>query len=181
MHPENIHPEDIRIMKRIAIIGCGGAGKSTLSRQLGAITGIEIIHLDRLHWKPGWTETPKDEWRRINEELVKGDSWIIDGNYGATMEIRLAAADTVIFLDYSRRVCIWRAFKRPFQGHRPDIGPGCPEKLDLEFFRWIWSFRRTSRLSLLEKVKRCCEDKDVITLRSPREAERFLERIRREK
>jgi adenylate kinase family enzyme len=164
-------------MKRIAVIGCGGAGKSTLSRQLGAITGIEVIHLDKLHWKPGWTETPKEKWQSINEELVKGDSWIIDGNYGATMEIRLTAADTVIFLDYPRHVCIRRAFRRLFQGPRPDIGPGCPEKFDLEFFRWIWSFRRTSRLSLLDKVERCCEGKDVITLHSPREAKRFLSRM----
>ena len=99
-------------MRRVAIIGSGGAGKSRLARQLGEATRLPVIHLDSLFWRPGWTETPKDVWRRTVEDLVKGDEWILDGNFGGTMEIRLAAADTIIFLDFPRVLCTYRAIKR---------------------------------------------------------------------
>jgi adenylate kinase family enzyme len=90
-------------MRRIMVIGSGGAGKSIFSRRLGDVLGIEVIHLDRLHWKPGWAETPKGEWAELVGQLVRGDEWIIDGNYGGTLEVRLGACDTVIFLDLPRR------------------------------------------------------------------------------
>src|SRR5829696_8792386 len=115
-------------MRRVSIIGSGGAGKSTLARQLGDITGLPVIHLDREFWRPGWKETPKPEWKNRVEKLVKGDEWIIDGNFGGTMEIRLAAADTVVFLDFPRVLCTFRAIKRAvaFRNRtRPDMGPGC--------------------------------------------------------
>ena len=170
-------------MKRIAIIGCGGGGKSTLARQLGEILGIEVFHLDRLHWKPGWVETPKDEWRGIVEDLVKGESWIIDGNYGGTIDIRLDAADTIICLDLPRWINMWRIVKRRFQylgRQRPDIGPGCPEKIEPEFFRWVWTFPRERRPTLLRKMEQYAEQKQVVVLHSPREVRRFVDRLRRE-
>ena len=171
-------------MERIAIIGCGGGGKSTLARELGEILGIEVFHLDRLHWKPGWVETPKDEWRRVVEDLVKGKSWIIDGNYGGTIDIRLDAADTIIFLDLPRWINLWRILKRRFQygrRQRPDIGPGCPEKIDWEFFRWVWTFPRERRPSLLHEVERHAAEKQVIVLHTAREVREFVKRVRRSK
>jgi adenylate kinase family enzyme len=99
-------------MKRVVVIGSGGAGKSTFSRRLHAATGLPLIHLDRLFWRPGWTEMPNEEWRATNEMLVKAEAWIIDGNYGGTMDVRLAAADTIIFLDLPRLVCLYRVLKR---------------------------------------------------------------------
>ncbi|WP_337956063.1 hypothetical protein [Alicyclobacillus herbarius] len=128
-------------MKRIAIIGSPGAGKSTFACRLGDITGIEVFHLDRLFWHPGWVEMPRPEWMELQRKLVQRPSWIIDGNYGSTMDIRIQAADTVIFLDVPRRVCLWRVMKRVIRYHgqtRPDMGAHCPEKIDLEFFRYIW-------------------------------------------
>ncbi len=79
-------------MKRIAIIGPGGAGKSTLARQIGAKTGLPVIHLDAHYWHEGWVETPKEEWAQAVRELAEGEAWVMDGNYGGTMEIRLPAA-----------------------------------------------------------------------------------------
>ena len=99
-------------MKKVVIIGSDGAGKSTLARRLGAATGIEVFHLDKLYWKPNWTKTPKDEWLKTVENLLCKDEWIMDGNFGGTMEIRLAACDTAIFLDFPRTVCTYCSFKR---------------------------------------------------------------------
>lgn len=93
-------------MERVAIIGPGGAGKSTLARQLGAITGVPVIHLDREHWKPGWVETPAAEWEERVRELAAAERWIIDGNYGGTLDVRLDRADTVVFLDFGRFRCL---------------------------------------------------------------------------
>ncbi len=99
-------------MKKILVIGSSGAGKSTLSVRLGKITGIEVVHLDKLHWKPNWTEPSKDEWKLIVENALRGESWIMDGNFGGTMDLRLAACDTAVLLDLPRTVCVYRVLKR---------------------------------------------------------------------
>ena len=168
-------------MRRVSIIGSGGAGKSTLARQLGEISGLPVIPLDSLFWKPGWTETPKEEWRRTVEGLVKGDEWIIDGNFGGTMEIRLVAADTIIFLDYPRLLCTYRAVKRAVTFRnttRPDMGPGCNEKLDVEFLRWVWQFPGKTVPAIEERLSRLKSGVKLIRLRSPKQAEAFLRDIR---
>ena len=94
------------------MIGSGGAGKSTVARHLGKLLNIEVFNLDALYWKPGWVKTPRGEWRKIIEELLKRDSWIIDGNYSNTLELRLKECDTVIFLDIGSAACLWRVVKR---------------------------------------------------------------------
>ena len=164
-------------MKRVAVIGSGGAGKSTLARQLGALLGIEVIHLDALFWKPGWVETPASEWLRIVEELAKREAWIIDGNYSGTLAPRLAAADTIILLDFPRRVCLWRVIKRRFEyigRSRPDMAPGCQEKLDLTFLRWIWAYPSRSRPRVMAMIAESSEGGRIIQLRNSLEVERFL-------
>ena len=101
-------------MNRVLIIGSGGSGKTTLARRLAERTGLPLIHLDALYWRPGWDPTPGDEWRARIAALVRGERWIIDGNYGGTLDLRLEACDTVIFLDVSRWVCLWRGDGRRF-------------------------------------------------------------------
>jgi len=135
-------------MKRIAIIGPGRAGKSTLARQLGDRLGLPVIHLDAHYWHEGWTETPKDVWEQAVRELTRREAWILDGNYGGTMDIRLAAADTIIFLDLPPLLCLWRVGTRQirYRGRtRPDMGPGCPERLTSFFLKYIWNYRRDRR------------------------------------
>jgi adenylate kinase family enzyme len=164
-------------MRRIAIIGSGGAGKSTLARALGECLGLEVVHLDTLYWKSGWKETPTPTWTTIQENLVGRPSWIIDGNYGKTMDIRLRAADTVIFLDMPRKLCLWRALKRRVRYHgrcRPDLTPGCPEQLDPAFLRWIWDYPKKKRPGVLEKLATYRGEKTIIHLKSPRAVRRFL-------
>lgn len=168
------------ILKRIMIIGSGGAGKSTLAREIGRITGIKIIHLDRLFWKPGWISVDEEEWEKTVENIVNGDSWIIDGNYIGTMDIRLDAADTVIYLDFTRTVCLFRAFKRFIKYKRktrPDITEGCKEKMDLEFIKWIWTFPDKVRPEILRKLEESKNSKNIIILKSNREVRNYLERL----
>lgn len=164
-------------MRRVAIIGSGGAGKSRLAQDLGARLGLPVIHLDALFWKPGWVATPPEVWRETVSRLASGDRWIIDGNYTSSMETRLQAADTIIFLDFPTPVCVWRVFKRwiTYGGRRrPDMGAGCEERLDAQFLRWVWRFRRDDRPSILQKLQALPAGKRVVRLTSGRGISRFL-------
>jgi len=167
-------------MKKIAIIGSGGSGKSTLARRLGEFLKIEVFHLDALFWKPGWVGTSKDEQKLVQSELVEHESWIFDGNYGGTMEIRLNNADTIIFLDMPRTICAYRVIKRRLQYRnktRPDMGEGCEEKLDLEFLKWVWEYPKTKKPVIMKKLESLSIEKEIIILTNPSEVEQFLNRI----
>lgn len=169
-------------MKRVAIFGCGGAGKSTLARHLGKVTGLPVVHLDREHWQPGWVEPDRAEWHARVAELVAGERWIIDGNYGGTMEMRVERADTVVFMDFPRWLCLYRVSKRALvyrNRTRPDMTPGCDEKIDLKFYRWIWEYRESRRPGILEMLRAAkTEGKRVVVLRNSRGTERWLERAK---
>lgn len=164
-------------MERIVIIGCGGSGKSTLAAQLGQKLGLPVHHLDRLFWQPGWIELPKDQWRKTQERLCAEPGWILDGNYGGTMELRFAAADTIIFLDVSTFTCVSGVLQRflRFRGRtRPDMTEGCPERLDWDFLEWIWTYRRNRRPMILQKLKQLEKEKQIIVLTSRAEIRALL-------
>ncbi|PFZ33287.1 DNA topology modulation protein [Bacillus wiedmannii] len=167
-------------MKKIILIGSGGSGKSTLARQLGNKLNIKVHHLDALFWKPNWEGVPREEQIAVQNNLIKDEKWIIDGNYGGTMDIRLNAADTIIFLDFHRTICIYRAFKRIVKYRnktRPDMGAGCEERFDLQFFKWIWKYPNAKRPTILKGLEQLSEEKKVIVLKSPNEVRKFLEHI----
>lgn len=164
-------------MKKIAIIGSGGSGKSTLARRLGDITGLKVHHLDRLFWKSGWESITKEELKEKIYDIIAEESWIIDGNYSSTMEMRLEAADTVIYLDFSSLICLWGITKRRFmyaKKERPDIAAGCNEKLDWEFVRWVLTFRRRNRKNQLELMEKYKAGRDMIVLKNRRAVEDFV-------
>lgn len=166
-------------MKRILIIGSGGSGKSTLARRLGEKTGIEVVHLDKLFWNPGWVRTEKKEWLEIVRQAIEKESWIIDGNFGSTLELRAEACDTIIFMDIPRYVCLYRIMKRWVvyrNESRPDMAPGCDEKMDLEFFMWVWDYPKRSKPEKELLMERYANEKTIIRLRSNGEIEDFLQR-----
>ena len=164
-------------MKRVMIIGCGGAGKSTLARKLGEKTGLPVVHLDQIWWAPGnWQHIEKPEFdEKLALELQK-PRWILDGNFNRTIEARLEACDTVIYLDYPRLVCIKNWLGRVIKNwghHRPDMTEGCTEWIDPEFVKWIWNFNKNNRARYYELLNNA-GDKKVVILKSRRQAERFL-------
>lgn len=168
-------------MRRIAVIGCGGSGKSTLARQLGATLEIPVHHLDHSYWKAGWVATPADEWASVHDDLCGKPTWILDGNYGGTMDTRLRAAETVIFLDLPRWRCLWRAFRRyrQYRGQvRPELSDGCPERLTGDYIKWIWTYRKTRRPRILQKLHCLESDKNVVILDSVKAVAAFLVGLR---
>jgi adenylate kinase family enzyme len=161
-------------MSRILIIGSPGAGKTTLSRELASRMGIPLIHLDRLFWKPGWIEPNREQWAQVLEKELARPSWIIDGNYNSTLELRLQAADTAILLDLPTSVCLGRTLRRIILGWgrvRPDMADGCPERFDAEFLLYIWRFRRRQLPQTMERLSRF--QGRTIILRNAHEIEEF--------
>ena len=166
-------------MERILIIGCGGAGKSTLARQLGEKTGLPVVHLDQLFWHPGWVASSKAEIdEKIFAEMAK-PQWIMDGNYNRTLPERVKYCDTIIYLDFSRMACLLGVLKRVITTYgtvRPDMGDGCPERFDLDFLKWVWNFNRKNRESnyrLLNETQHA----ETIVLKNRRMVKRFLQSL----
>ena len=162
-------------MERVLVIGSPGAGKSTFSNMLAERTGLPVIHLDREHWMPGWVERDDADAAarlRINLERPR---WIMDGNYGGTLSLRLPRADTIIWLDFPVWLCLSRIIQRTFRYRgqvRPDMAEGCPEHFNWEFLvytaRFPWTGRNRIRAKLPAFTGR------LIRFRRPREAARFL-------
>ena len=168
-------------MRRVLVLGCPGAGKSTLARSLGEALSLPVVHLDKLWWKSGWVNRTEGEFDALLDAVLLGEEWVIDGNYLRTLPRRLERCDAVVLLDYPRRVCLFRAL-RPilsWRGRtRPDMAADCPERLDGEFVRWIWEFHRTQRPQVLELLDGWTGEKHVF--RSPKDCARFLAKLERE-
>ena len=166
-------------MQRIIIIGCGGAGKSTLARQLGEKLDIPVVHLDKLFWKPGWVEVSAAEFDVLHRREMAKDTWIMDGNFNRTMPERIARCDTVIYLDFSRMACVRGVFKRVLTTYgtvRPDMGEGCPERFDLDFLKWVWNYNRNRRESNYRLLNEATHA-ETIVLKNRRMVKRFLKSL----
>ena len=161
-------------MKKVIVIGCPGSGKSTFSRALYELTGLPLYHLDLLYWNSDRTTVSKEVFRERLQNALALDNWIIDGNYGSTMEMRMAECDTVFLLDFPLDVCIEGIRQR--QGKvRPDM-PWIEYGEDAEFLDFIKNFEKESRpkiLSLLQKYK----EKNIIILKSREEADSFINNL----
>src|SRR6266566_4772173 len=168
-------------MDKIVIIGSPGSGKSTLARDLGSILHINVVHLDRIFWQPGWKEKPRDTRIEILQELVREKNWIIEGTYLGSSEPRLNAADTIIFLDIDPAMCLQRIIKRhrEYRGcSRRDIPEGCKDKPNLIRILKVLVFpfrgKRTLKRKLLYYKSM---SKHIIRLRSTKEVDAFLAQL----
>lgn len=159
--------------RRILIVGCGGAGKSTLARQLGQKTGLPVVHLDRLWWLPGWVERDRAEFDALLAAEMNRPGWIIDGNYSRTFAWRLQRADLCLYLDFDVQTCLqgtrdrWQEYKGRT---RPDMTDGCPERMDEEFEGWIRAFNTNTRPAMLYTMQQSGVPYKIFTTRAALQA-----------
>lgn len=170
-------------MKRIMVIGISpGVGKSTFARRLGEALQIKVFHLDAYFWKPNWVEASLEEFSDAQTKMVQQDSWIIEGNYNKTIDIRLKYADTIMYLELPRYVCLYRVVKRFFKNvgrTRPDIGEGCKEKIDWDFIKFIYTTYYPRKKRMAEKLKELSLTKQVVILKSKQEIQAYLDTMKR--
>ena len=162
-------------MRRVLVIGCPGAGKSTLTRALAETLGLPAVYLDRLWWKSGWINRTRAEFDARLDAALAGDAWVMDGNYLRTLPRRLERCDAVLFPVCPTRPCLFRALRRILRWRgrtRPDMAEGCPERLAPAFIRWIWDFHRTQRPRVLELLSAWKGEAHIF--RSPAQCAAFL-------
>ncbi len=158
-------------MKKIIVIGCPGSGKSTFSRALHELTGLPLYHLDMLYWNSDRTTVSKELFRERLRNVLENESWIIDGNYSSTVEMRLKECDTVFFLDFPADICIKGVKQR--QGRpRPDM-PWTETEDDEEFLEFIRNYEVQSKPKVLDLLKKY-GDRDIYVFKSRGEAEEYL-------
>ncbi len=160
------------------MIGSPGAGKTVFSRKLAQKTGLPLFHLDALFWKDNWTESSIDEFDLALDAIIRADKWIIDGNYSRTLPRRIAKCDIVIYLNYPRTLCLMGVLKRVIQNYgkcRPDMGKNCPERLDIQFLRYVWRFPREQKPKIMECLNQT--EIPIFIAKNRGEAERFLSKI----
>lgn len=164
-------------MRRVVIIGNSGSGKSTLASRLGEVTGLPVIHLDVLYWKPGWVGSDDEDFARRQVDALAADAWICDGNFTGSQALRMARADTVILIDQPPWLCLWRAIRRMIsyrRGGRPDMAEGCDEKLDFAFYAFILTFNRKVRPRIEATLAAHAGHARIVRLRNDREIARFV-------
>lgn len=162
------------------IIGQPGSGKSTLARRLGKILGLPVVHIDLIHWEPGWVERVGSEKDRLCSEVHSREEWIFEGGRSSTWPQRLERSDTLIYLDFPLFVRAWRILKRRIKYHgvsRPDLPDGCPEQLNWEFVRFVWRTRTIGRTRMLQFFESASAYKESHRLRNRSEVEAFVKTI----
>ena len=162
-------------MNKIIVIGCPGSGKTTFSRKLAQVTGIPIYHLDAVWHKPDKTHIEREEFDKIQEDIFAAETWIIDGNYRRTVEMRVRACDTVIFFDLPTEICVEGAKARVGK-MRPDM-PWQEDYLDMQFYAEIMSFKERVVPGIYEILNRYKNEKRIIVFKSRDEADKFLKSI----
>ncbi len=164
-------------MKKVIVIGCPGSGKSVFSRQLHAITGLPLYPLDLIRWRADKTFLTKEQMLEEVRKLVAADEWIIDGNYGATMELRMAHCDTIIFLDYPTEVCYEGIMARRGTA-RPDMPWVEPvDEVDPEFVDSVLQYNAVNRPIVLERIQKYADGREVYVFQGREEAAAFLDLI----
>lgn len=162
-------------MKKVIVIGCPGSGKSTFARALHKVTGIPLFHLDMLKWNADKTTVSKEVFLERLQKVLSEETWIIDGNYGSTMELRLKQCDTVFFLDYPTDVCL-DGIKQRKGKPRSDM-PWIETEDDEEFLEFIRNYDTNSRPKVIELLNNNSQ-KDIVIFKSREEADNYLNEIR---
>jgi adenylate kinase family enzyme len=167
-------------MKRIAIIGNAGSGKSILAQKLHTIFKLPVYHLDKYFWKPGWVRPDPIEYKKIHGSLCDKDEWIIEGLNLKLLDYRIKQADMIIFLDFPQYLCFWRIFKRSVKYYgkvAPGSAEGCPERFNWEFLNWVRAFKKRYSAKTRELLAGYANTKQIYVFRSQQEVDKFVEKI----
>lgn len=179
--PDHAGPLTSPRVDRVAIIGCGGSGKTHLANRLAALLNVPLTHLDGVYYDVDWNPLPQEQFAGIQRDLVAAPRWLIEGNYAGTLPIRLAAADTAIFLDIAAVTCLAGIVRRRlrYRGgqHAQD---GVYDRLTWNFVRYIWGYRRTMRPRVRQILAEHGGNARLITLTSRRDADRFVAQLKAE-
>lgn len=161
-------------MEKIAILGCGGSGKSYVSRELAKLLDAPLTHLDTVYFDDAWNPLPMEKFEARQRELVAAPRWVIDGNYNSTLHVRLQAADTVIFMDMPTIACLWGIISRQLRHGRGQNTGGVYNRITWGVLRYVAGYRRNMRPRVQAKIDQYAADAQVIALTSRRQARRFL-------
>ena len=162
-------------MRKILVIGCPGAGKSTFARFLGERTCLPVCHLDLLWHRPDRTTVSREEFDAALDAVLATDGWIIDGHYGRTLPRRLEACDTVFLFDLPVEVCMQGATERLGKG-RYDM-PWIDTELDPKLKQEIEGFREAVRPVIYELLERYSAGRNIVIFTSRNEADAYLEQL----
>ena len=169
-------------MQKVAIVGCGGSGKSHLARELGRLIDAPVTHLDVEYFDDEWNPLPMEKFEARQRDLIGSARWVIDGNYNSTLHVRLEAADTVIFMDLPTRSCIRGILARQLRhGRGQNRGSGVFNRISPGVLWYVLGYRRTMRPRVQAKIDQFASGTEIIVLKSRRQARQFLSatRIRR--
>ncbi|WP_039844823.1 AAA family ATPase [Rhizobium gallicum] len=169
----------LKTADRVLVIGCSGGGKTTLARTIATRFSLPFISMDReFFWLPGWVARARPQQRALIAERIKRDRWIMDGTNTSSFDLRLPRADIVLWVRMPRLICVWGAVSRWLKWigrTRPEMTPGCPEKVDLEFLRYIWNFEKKHSPMVLAAMAAHGPDVPVLQLKSRHQMRELLD------
>jgi adenylate kinase family enzyme len=165
-------------MRRVLVTGSPGSGKSTLARELGEKLQVPVIHLDFHFWKPGWQPVEEVVFRERVSELCATPAWVMDGNYAQTFDIRIPRADTLVWLECSRVTCLLRVLRRSLRDYGRSSGrlpAGCPERIDYQFYRYVWDFPEKYRPHIVNGIDELGRHLRLVHLCDNRARQQFID------
>ncbi|WP_411132986.1 topology modulation protein [Streptomyces sp. C10] len=163
-------------MKKVAIVGCGGSGKSDLARKLAKILDAPVTHLDAAFYDDEWNALPMEKFAEVQRGLVAQPTWIIDGNYNSTLQIRLEACDTVVLMDVSTPAALWGIFSRQIRHGAGHKGNGVHNRITWGVIKYVATYRRKMRPRVMAKIEEfAAGHAEVVFLTSRRHTRRWLQ------